>query len=306
MECREFTAMAAEGRLRDSMREATRILAREGIDSAFLDAEVLLGHTLGISRETLLAQLDSSLSPMQAARFAALLVRRIEREPIAYIVGRQEFWSLDFQVTGEVLIPRPDTERLVEAALCVIARSPSDRPLHVLDLGTGSGAIVVALAKELPSASFFASDISSSALAIARRNAAANGVIERVQFCCGNLFDAFADKRVCFDLIISNPPYIRRSEIDGLETEVSRWEPRTALDGGVDGLDFYRRIAAEAKQFLSPRSALLVEIGAGTGARVLEIFAQAGFCRDAEIIKDYGGRERVVAIRSNLDGQRAN
>ena len=299
MQCGEFTAMAAGRRRRDSIREATRILACAGSDSAFLDAEVLLGHTLGISRETLLAQLDGSLSHMQAARFAALLARRIEREPVAYIVGRQEFWSLDFHITRDVLIPRPDTERVVEAALRV--GLSSDQALRVLDLGTGSGAIVVALAKELPSARLYASDISPAALAIARRNAAFNGVVERIEFCCGDLFDAFANKRPCFDLIISNPPYIRKSEIDGLQIEVSQWEPRRALDGGADGLDFYRRIAAEANQFLSGSGALVVEVGAGTGADVREIFAQAGFLPDAEIIKDYGGQERVAVVRRDCE-----
>src|SRR5262245_7869240 len=289
MECSNFTARLSGIRLRDALSQAANLLARAGIENATLDAEVLHSHGLGLTREELIVTGDSTVSAEQAKRCAALLARRLQREPVAYIVGRQEFWSLEFQVTPDVLIPRPDTESLVEVALRLAAASPPAQSLRVLDVGTGSGAIAIALAKELPLAENYASDIDPSALTIAHRNAVLNGVACRINFFCGDLFEGLGNKR--FDLIVCNPPYIRSAEIDTLKPEVSRWEPRSALDGGVDGLDYYRRIAFEAGRFLTTDGAVVLEIGASTGEKVLSILARARFCRGAEIVCDYAGRE---------------
>ncbi len=288
-------------RVRELLSRAVSRLAAAGIDSARLDAEVLLGEVLAMTRERLIVASHLSLQAHQVKRFEALLQRRLQREPVAYIIGRQEFWSLDFQVTHDVLIPRPETERLIEIALLLAAESPSDEPLGVLDIGTGSGAIAVSLAKELPSARIYATDISPSVLAIARSNATLNGVVERITFRCGDLFAAIADQEAQFDLMVVNPPYIRRAEIATLKPEVRQWEPHSALDGGADGLDFYRRIAAQAGHFLAPNGAIALEIGAGMGSEVLPILIQAGLYREVKIAHDYAGRERVVLAKVAAD-----
>ena len=227
--------------------------------------------------------------------FEALLLRRLAREPVAYITGTQEFWSLDFVVTPDVLIPRPDTERLVEVALLCAATIPAGKPLWIADLCTGSGAVAISLASELPSAQVCAMDISPAALAIARGNAEAHQVAARMQFFTGDLFEALAPgAAVRFDLVVSNPPYVRRAEIVALAPEVSRWEPRVALDGGVDGLDFYRRIAAAAPDYLSEQGVLALEIGADMAGKVSAICADTGRYRKIEIFQDYAGRDRVI------------
>jgi release factor glutamine methyltransferase len=305
MEAANFTEAAAGARLRDALAQGAQMLARAAIDGARLDAEVLLAHGLGLSREQLIVGADHPLNARQAERYVASLARRLAREPVAYIIGRQEFWSLDFQVTPDVLIPRPDTERLIEVVLTLAAEMAATPPLRILDIGTGSGAIAVALATELPSAQFCASDISPAALAIARRNALAHGVAERVDFRQGNLFAVCAAGER-FDLILSNPPYIPSEMLAALAPEVSRWEPRGALDGGADGLDFYRSMAAQAGEFLTPRGAIVFEIGAGMGAEVLAILARAGISRDGAILRDYAGRERVAVARMEADRQFSN
>ena len=306
MECTSCTNAASHPRLRDVIGQAAQILTRAGSESATLDAEVLLGHALALTREQLIVMADSPLGAEPAERFQSLLARRLQREPVAYITGNQEFWSLDFQVTRDVLIPRPETERLIEVALLLAAQLRSEQPLRVLDIGTGSGAIAVSIAKELPSARIYATDISPSALAIARRNATLNGVVERITFLCGDLFAALADHEAQFDLIVANPPYIRRAEIATLKPEVSQWEPRTTLDGGADGLDFYRRIAAYAGHFLAPNGAIALEIGAGMGSEVLPILVQAGLYRDVKIFHDYAGRDRVAVAKVAADRNGSN
>ena len=301
MECTTFTERTAGARLCDALGQASQMMARAGIDSAALDAEVLLRYALGLTREQLLLRADSLLSAAQADCFAALLTRRLEREPIAYIIGRQEFWSLDFQVSTDVLIPRPETERLVELALSLAAPPTSTKPLRVLDLGTGSGVIAVSLAAEIPAAEIIATDISPAALAVARHNARINGVAERIEFCCGDLIDALADQAAPFDLILSNPPYIRRAEIAALEPEVSLYEPRAALDGGADGLDFYRRIATGAWPFLATNGALVLEIGADMGQEVCALFNQTGRYQEVVVLRDYAARDRVAVAKATVD-----
>lgn len=301
MGCITFTGRAAGASLRDGIGQAAQSLARAGIDSAALDAEVLLSYAVGLSREQLLLRPDFLLSAEQADCFAALLARRLQREPMAYIIGRQEFWSLDFQVSPDVLIPRPETERLVEVALSLAAQMTSAKPLRVLDLGTGSGAIAVSLATEIPAAKIIATDISPTALAVARQNARINSVAERIEFCCGDLMDALADHAAPFDLILSNPPYIRCAEITALEPEVSVYEPRAALDGGADGLDFYRRIAAGVWRFLAPNGALALEIGADMGHEVCAVFNQTGRYQEVVVLRDYAARDRVAVAKATVD-----
>lgn len=297
MESTTLESSVNNPRVRDVLSQGVRYLAAAAIDSAQLDAEVLLGHVLTTTRAQLIVAAELSLSAEQVQRFAALWQRRLSREPVAYITGKQEFWSLDFQVTRDVLIPRPETERLIEVALTLVAELGSNKPLRVLDIGTGSGAIAVSLATELPRAEMIATDVSMAALEVAQGNATLNGVADRITFLPGDLFAALGGDMAAFDLIVSNPPYIRRAEIATLKPEVSRWEPRGALDGGADGVDFYRRIAAQAWRFLTPSGALALEIGADMGGEVCALFNQAGRYRDVALFQDYAGRDRVVGAK---------
>ena len=280
-------------RVADVLIEGARRLLAAGIESARLDAEVLLGHLLCRSREELLIDGRIPLSEEQQQTYDGLLQRRSEREPVAYITGRKEFWSKEFRVTPEVLIPRPETECLVEIALKLAGTWRE--PLKILDVGTGSGAIAIALAGELPGAEIFATDISPAALTVARLNAAENGVAVKVHFIEGDFFGALAETGVKFHLLVSNPPYIRRGDIAGLPPEVGRWEPPCALDGGVDGLDYYRRLAAESFAYLRPGGAVIVEIGADMADPVKALFCEA--TADVEVCPDYSGRDRVVVAR---------
>src|SRR5574341_2352713 len=199
--------------LREVLSEGARRLTAAGVESARLDAEVLLGHALAMTREQLTVAAKSPLSAEPVSRFETLLERRAQREPVADVTGRKEFWSLDFVVTPDVLIPRSETEFVIDVALSLTAALAAQRPLRVIDIGTGSGAIAVSLARELTRARVWATDISLRALAIGRYNARLNGVAERVGFMAGDLFTALSASRQAFDLIVSNPPYIRRDEI---------------------------------------------------------------------------------------------
>lgn len=289
---------AAPVNLNAVLHSAVSRLLRAGIETARLDAEVLLGHALGMTRERLILALPMSLNGAQAARYEELLQRRLARAPVAYVTGQQEFWSLNFQVTPGVLVPRPETERLVEIAGTFAARLASTRRLCLLDIGTGSGAIAISLANELPQADVWATDISPAALAIARANALRNGVAGRIEFICADFFAPFTAGNGRFDLIVANPPYIPSDDIAALAPEVSHWEPRLALDGGADGLVFYRRFAAEVRSSLTPDGALILEIGAAMSAQVTELFVGAGY-RSIETFQDYAGKDRVVVVRAN-------
>jgi release factor glutamine methyltransferase len=283
--------------LRQVLSDGVGRLFHAGIETAGLDAEVILGHVLSMTREQLLASPDLPLRAAQTRQYRSLLSRRLAREPVAYITRRQEFWSLDFRVPPVVLVPRPETERLVETALALAREWPRAGALRILDIGTGSGAIAISLAKELPSSVVWATEISREALEIAQSNAVRNGVADRIHFSLGDLFAALGEAPRRFDLIVSNPPYIRAAEIDTLEPEVSLWEPRLALDGGVDGLDFYRRIARDARDYLAARGTIALEIGADAGKEIVKIFSELGNYAGLKIIQDYAGRERVVVAR---------
>jgi len=264
-----------------------------GIDSPRPSAEILLAHSLGLARIDLYVRYDQPLQSGELARFKALIRRRAAREPVAYITGEREFWSLPFSVSPAVLIPRPETERLVEVALDAL---PDVEGLRVLEPGTGSGAVSVALACERRRAALFASDRWPDALTVARKNAARHGVAERIRFFAGDWLLPVSSAAPSFDAVVCNPPYIARRDLDGLQPEVSRFEPRRALDGGNDGLYAVRRLVDGAKTCLKPGAALLFEIGFDQGEGAGRIVADAGGYGAPEVFKDFGGNDRVVRV----------
>ena len=286
--------------IRSVLAEATSKLVTHGVDTAHLDAETLLAHALTLTRAQLLARLSSSISLVEQEAFQHLLARRLRREPLAYITGKREFWSREFAVTPEVLIPRPETELLIETVLRLVAQSHTNSlqpPMRVLDIGTGSGCIAITLAKELPTVELWAVDLSSAALTIALANARHHGVEQRINFLQGDLFSAIPeDSR--FDVVVSNPPYIARDELTALQPEVRDWEPQAALDGGNDGLAFYRRLVNDSPKHLRPSGWLIMELGAGQCSIVMRLIqAQSNF-RESFCVQDYAGFNRVIAARS--------
>jgi release factor glutamine methyltransferase len=272
------------------LRWAADDFRARGIETSRLDAELLLAHALSTTRIHLVVDAKRPLDAHELARFRELVRRRRLREPVAYILGLREFYGRPFRVDARVLVPRPDTETLVEVAL--------DRTRHValamraLDLCTGSGCVAISLARERPTSRVLGTDISLDALAVARENALRLGAYN-VAFCRGDLFEA-VDHSDRFDLVTANPPYVVASEIDSLAPEICRHEPRLALDGGQDGMDIVRRIVASASAHLNQSGVLAVEVGAGSAPAVAELFAQAGFEQIA-VIRDYGRIERVVS-----------
>ena len=261
-------------------------------------SEILLAHALGMGRVDLYIQYDRPLEPQELEVFKGFIQRRIKREPVAYIVGEKGFWSLDLKVTPDVLIPRPETETLVEAALLIMPPEPSSRPLRVLDLGTGSGAVVIALAMERTGHRFYAVDCSQKALAVAQHNARRHGVEGHITFLQGNWFEALQeDGRRGFDLIVSNPPYVSNQDFEALPLEISQYEPPQALDGGADGLDAMGLIIEKAPAHMTPGGWLLLEIGQDQAASIKGLMATSGAYKDFSVIKDYSGFDRVVRAR---------
>lgn len=265
--------------------------SEKGVDNPRLDAEVLLSHILGKDRMYLYVNFDQPLRAAELTVFREAVKKRALRLPVAYITGTKEFMGLNFEVSPAVLIPRPDTEILVEAALNRLEKI--DQPT-ILDIGTGSGAILISVLAKLKSAKGTAVDISNEALAIAAENARNNGVADRVAFCQGDLFQP-VNGRV-FDAVLSNPPYIPDNDIAQLAPEVRR-EPRLALAGGRDGLDFYRRIISEGSRFVTPDGFIAVEVGIGQAKALAELTNEAGTLEVEDIIKDYSGIDRVVLFK---------
>ncbi len=263
-------------------------LAEKGIGNARLEAEWLLCEILGLDRVGLYVNFDKPLSAAELAHFRGMVARRARREPLQYILGTQEFMGLDFEVAPGVLIPRHDTETLVEEA---VRRGGNAR--EVLDIGVGSGCIAVALARLLPDAAVFGVERSPEALAVAQRNAEKHGVAVTLRE--GSLFEPFPGER--FDLIVSNPPYIPTGDLAGLQPEVRDFEPTGALDGGPDGLDFYRLIIPAAPGYLNPGGWLLFEVGIGQAEQILGLFEETGRFGEFFTAKDPGGIERVVGGR---------
>lgn len=268
----------------------------KGVESPRLDAEVLLSHVLEKERIYLYVHFDEPLEPRELARFRSFVKQRVLRVPVAYILGYREFMGLRFVVTPDVLIPRPDTEILVEAALERLAHLPS---LRLLDVGTGSGAILLSLLVKLPQATGVAVDISPVALEVTRQNAQALGVMDRVSLCCGDLYEPVAGE--AFDAVLSNPPYIPESDLASLAPEV-RKEPRGALAAGVDGLDFYRRLTARGASFVRAGGFFAVEVGVFQAAAVAALAQRMEGFGTAEILRDYSGIERVVLARKTKEG----
>ena len=264
----------------------------KGFEQPRADAEVLLAHALGMERVQLYLNHDKPLSPEELTRFRGLVRRRAAYEPTQYITGKQEFWSLEFEVTPAVLIPRPETEVLVERALEIAEHKPG----LVLDLGTGSGAIAVALAYERSAIRIIAADKSWPAIEIARKNALRNGVAERISFVVMDLFEAFGS-RPLFDLIVSNPPYVSDEELLDLAPEIANYEPRCALrGGGKQGLALIRKILEKFHSHLKPEGSFLMEIGLGQ-AEILEAGLPSYLAGRFEFIEDYSGIKRVLHVR---------
>jgi release factor glutamine methyltransferase len=272
------------------LRWTTQHFAAKGIDSARLDAELLLASALGVDRLRLYLDFEKPVLDEERARFRALVRRRgEERVPVAYLTGVREFWSLSLAVTPDVLIPRPDTETLIEAVLARVPRPGVSRA--VLDVGTGSGAIALALAKEWPEAQITATDVSDAALAVARKNAEALGLADRVRFASGDLFAAVSGER--FDVIVSNPPYVPEADAAGLAPELGH-EPALALFAPGDGSALLRRIAREAPARLAPAGLLALELAPAQAADVTQCLREAGFEQLAEH-RDLAGRVRAVS-----------
>jgi release factor glutamine methyltransferase len=266
----------------------TQRFTEAGIAAARLEAQLLLAHVLRCSRMQLYTAFDKPLAEPELAGYRDLIKRRLAGESVAYLLGEQEFWGLPFYVDASVLVPRPDTETLIEVVRAL--RPDPAAPCRILDLCTGSGVIAVALAKELPGASVVATELSPEAAAIARRNAERNGVAERVEIREGDLFAPVAGER--FDLITANPPYIATAVIRTLSAEVRR-EPVLALDGGPDGLAFYDRICAAAAAHLEPGGLLVLEHGFDQADAVHARLAAAGFT-DVVLVRDLGKQPRVT------------
>jgi release factor glutamine methyltransferase len=273
----------------------TRYFRSKGIEQPRAGAELLLAHALGMERLQLYLNYDQPLKPEELTRYRDAIRRHAAREPVQYITGHQEFWSLELEVNPAVLIPRPETELLVENALSLLAGSRNRNPL-VLELGTGSGAIAVALTHEHPTLRVIASDISPAALAVARRNAERHLVDTRIHFVAMDLFRAFISAPV-FDLLVSNPPYITDAEFSELAPEISGNEPIAALRGGPQGLSCIRSIIADAHRHLRPEASLLLEIGQGQSSILAGEFAHPLHYEPARFYPDYSGILRVLHLQ---------
>ena len=285
--------MASGGTYDALLRDTAVALTAAGIDNARFEARLLLARASGLSVEGLISHGRDEAPAGTAEALRALTARRVKREPMAYILGEREFWGLTFKVTPDVLVPRPDSETVIEAALALLPdRAHVSR---ILDLGVGSGCLLLTLLKEFPQARGVGFDSSASALAVAMANAKSLGLGERASFALGDWHrigweDTLGDP---FDLVVANPPYIESAAIDGLMQEVARFEPRQALDGGADGLEVYRLIAAGAHKLVIESGLLLVEAGEGQASEIADIFATNGL-KPSTPFRDLAGIARVV------------
>ena len=279
------------------INETTAYFKKKGIESARLDAELLLAHCCNRVRIQLYIDFERLVTAEELSIFRELVRRRAAREPVAYLTGYKEFWSLKIAVEKGVLIPRPETELLVEESVKIL-KSLSEAGLQtaILELGVGSGALSIALAQELKQCSICATDISSAALKIAQRNSRAHGCAGQVHFIRGDSLTAFRQKEV-FDLIVSNPPYICSAAIAGLAPEIREHEPIKALDGGPDGLSFYRRWIPQMPVLLKRNGWAVLEMGAGQSAAISKLFQDTGTFADVQTVRDYAGHERIIRAR---------
>lgn len=282
--------------IRDHVAEAVRQMDHAGIEGASREAWLLLAAVLNQDRATLLAHALEALSPGDQRTYFQLVERRIDREPFAQILGEKEFWSLPFSISRDVLCPRPDSETLVDLAIALLKgrTQTSDGPLRILDLGTGSGCLVLALLHELPKAIAVAVDRSAKALAISRANGERLGLSRRVSWLCADWGTALEGS---FELIVSNPPYIETCEWANLAPEITKYEPKSALLAGRDGLDAYRQLAPDVARLLAPGGLACFEHGLGQAEDVLWIMEKAGLQHLASR-RDLAGIERCLAVRS--------
>jgi release factor glutamine methyltransferase len=279
------------------IQRSAGFLAKRGIDSPRLQVELLLAHLLQLPRMGLYLNFERTLTPAELEQFRELVKRRAQHEPLQHLTGSTCFCGLELAVNRSALIPRPETEVLAELGWQFLnAKTPAAASApKALDFGTGSGCLAIALAVKSPAALVHATDISPEALALARKNAARHGVGDRILFFAGDGFAALPEK-IRFDLILSNPPYIPSAEIPALQPEVRDHDPRLALDGGPDGLDFYRRLACEAIPWLKPAGRLAVEFGDGQADSLRQIFSQQNWIVEA-VKPDYNQRLRILVAR---------
>lgn len=289
--------------MRDLIQVTADYFEEKGVESSRLNAERLLGDVLGFSRMDLFLQADRPVFGAELDKYRDLVRRRALGEPLQTIIGMTEFYSRPFKVVPGVFIPRPETEHLVEAAAKLL--TPDDHRILApvaLEVGCGTGIVGISLACEIPQLVVHASDVNPAAIELAGRNALSLAVESRVKLHSGSRFEPFpAQLQGKVDLLVSNPPYVRRNEIDGLSVEVARHDPREALDGGPDGLVFYRALAAEMGRWLRPGGHIIVEIGDDQAADVSTIFKASGGT-EIQVIKDYSDRDRVVSARYTPQG----
>lgn len=277
------------------LRDAAKKLRTAGVDDAMTDARILAAHALRLSREDMLREPHREIAAADLHIFDDMISRRCGREPVARILGRREFRSLSFRLAPDTLEPRPDSEAIVEAAVDYGNRILGARPLRVLDIGTGTGCLLIAVLNELPDSTGVGTDIADGAVETANRNAGDHGLSDRAMFICTDWTDGVAGS---FDLVVSNPPYIETAEIVSLAPEVSDHDPLKALDGGADGLDAYRVIAARLGQLLAPTGAAVCEIGSTQRDAVAAIFAAKGFSL-VETRDDFGGHPRALVFAAD-------
>lgn len=275
-------------------------LARAGVYSPRLESEILLAEAMNLQREDLHRDPDHALNDRELTASRKFVERRTRREPVSYILGRKEFWGLEFRVSPDVLVPRWETEILIEAFLQWIHASPWEGPLHFLDIGTGCGNIAVAVAREIPQCRVTAVDISPAALAVARENAVRHGVAERIRLVRGDMLAGAPEGP--FHAILSNPPYIDTVKLESLAADIKDFEPRPALDGGAGGLHFFKRIIPGAGEHLAEGGALFLETGEDQAQAVSDLIRPHGGYGSPVIIKDYSGRDRVVSARKRGHG----
>jgi release factor glutamine methyltransferase len=280
-------------------RAIANVFRDVGIESPELDARLLIGHALGLEHAALVSDAERKLTANEIAQIESFAARRLKHEPVAHILGRKEFWGLELQVNGDVLVPRPETETIIEAALELLA-GRRNALLRIVDLGTGSGALLIALLHEFPNATGIGTDISERAIDIARANAWKHGLNKRADFVLCNYGTALPG---AYDLVVSNPPYIRSNDIAGLAPDVKNYDPRLALDGGADGLDAYRAIAADARRLVVPGGFMVLEVGAGQAGEVGVLLAKVGLSVRQPPRPDMAGIPRaVVATHDYVSG----
>lgn len=287
-------SLATAADIAAARRIVTAQLEKAGIEAAALDARLIVGHALGLDHTALAVSGSRTLGLAEREKIMRLAARRMNGEPVARILGAKEFWGLRFALSPATLVPRPDTETVVEAALAAIGEPCKREPLRIADLGTGSGAILLALLHECPFASGIGTDIDRQALETASANATTLGLESRVTFILTDFNTALNET---FDLVVSNPPYIATRDIDSLAREVRDYDPRRALDGGADGLDAYRTIARQAPDMLNDRGVLIVEIGIGQASAVKSILTATGSLDIEATRHDLAGIPRALSFR---------